>query len=106
MENKPKPTLQAIQMKREQQDIQQKQIIALLDQKRELHEAIHQTDLDLEFIGYHPLEAPQEPRMTESEFHLHFRKSGFAMYNVKEVTKKLHKLERLEKATKKTSKKK
>jgi len=63
------PSLVGIQMKRLQSDTQEKNIIALLDKRRELANAQYQNDADLEFIGYHPpMKAPQEPKFTDSEW--------------------------------------
>ena len=64
-----KPTLTAINMKRDQQNIQDKQIIALMDQRRILSEQTEQNWTDLLFVGYIPPETDQGPiKMTHQEW--------------------------------------
>lgn len=63
------PSLDAVNMKREQNRLQDKHVIELLDKRRLLTEAQKQNDADLLFVGYRPpMEAPQPKMMTEEQW--------------------------------------
>ena len=94
-----KPTLTAINMKRDQQSIQDKQIIALMDQRRILSEQTEQNMIDLLFVGYHPPETPQEPeRLTERQWIERHAINGYGLHSNKYVTDIEVRLEKAEKS--------
>lgn len=75
------PTLDALNMKREQDRMQDRQIIELLDKRRLLNEAHKQNEADLLFVGYHPpMMAPQPKRYTEEEWAKIHANEGFHLY--------------------------
>ncbi len=78
------PSLEAVNLKREQERLQDKQIISLLDKRRLIKEAQEQNEADLLFVGYTPpMEAPQPKRMTEGEWHEMFANESFYLYERK-----------------------
>lgn len=92
------PTLEAVNMKREQTSLQDKQVISLLDRRRQLIDAQNQNEADLLFVGYHPpLEMPQPKRMTEDEWLQIWNKEGYDMYLTTGIKEKYQKLANAEK---------
>ena len=81
-QQKRQPTLMAIKMKREQNDIQEKQIVTLLDRRRELSDAQRQNDTDLEFVGYVCAQTPApEERLTDSAWRERYAHQGMNLYD-------------------------
>lgn len=88
------PSRRARDMKRDINSVEEKHIIALLENRTELDNAVEQINIDLIHLGY---KHPYDPkRMTEQQFLERFKKEGFDMYNTSGVQETYKRLEFLE----------
>lgn len=88
------PSQDAVTMKRDQEEVKEKNITALLDRKKQLQALLVQADIDLQHVGYNPLgECAGPVRYTRSEWQEAIRKEGYELmksgsYNSLVVAKK------------------